>query len=167
MDFIKFNRGDKKMKKEQKSIKGIKVILTILMLFLIFETIVHWFGLPILGHEHLYDTPYTTYLGRLVGLLTLIWAGYTYFTIQELKHVEEDLKKHKKVILLTIMGLLLLPFIEASINLAADLSNIQASGPYGIGISLKTALWRESSIAGILGLLLLYFYYKLTKGVRK
>ena len=155
------------MIKRQKSIKSIKVILTILMLFLIFETLVHWFGFPILGHEHLYDTPYTTYLGRLVGLLTLIWAGYTYFTIQELKHIGDDLKRHKKVILLTIIGLLLLPLIEASINFTADLSNIQASGPYGIGISLKTALWRESIIAGILGLLLLYLYWKITRGGKK
>lgn len=155
------------MKKGRTSVKGIKVILTILIFFLIFETLVHWFGIPILGHEHLYDTPYTTYLGRLVGLLTLIWAGYIYFTIQELTHKGEDLRKHKKVILLTAIGLLLLPFVEASINFSANLSNIQASGPYGIGISLRSALWREATIAGILGLLLLYFYYKIVLGVKK
>jgi FtsH-binding integral membrane protein len=139
--------------KQKHSINEIKIILTILMLFLLFETVVHWFGLPILAHEHLYDTPYTIYLGRLVGMLTLIWAGFIYLIIK-------DMKKYKEALFVTIFGLFLTPIIETWINFSADLSGIIASGPYGMGISLQTGLWRESIIAGIFGILLLYFYYK-------
>lgn len=145
-----------KLKEDKLNIYGIKIVLAILMLFLLFETIVHWFGLRILAHEHLYDTPYTIYLGRLVGLLTLIWAGYIYMVIR-------NIEKYIKTLPVTIIGLFLIPFIEAWINFSADLSGISASGPYGIGISLRTALWRESVVAGLFAIVLFYFYIKYNK----
>lgn len=121
------------------------------MIFLLFETVVHLLGLPILAHEHLYDTPYTIYAGRLIGLLSFIWAGYLYLTIK-------NLKKCPEFLFVAIIGLFLVPIIETWINFSADLSNIIASGPYGMGISARTALQRESLVALILALLLTYFY---------
>ena len=136
--------------------KGIKIILTVLMIFLLFETVVHLFGLPILAHEHLYDTAYTIYAGRLIGLLSFIWAMYLYLTIK-------NLRNNKEFTLVVIIGLFLVPVIETWINYSADLNNIIASGPYGIGISARTALQRESLIALALGLLLAYFYRRSKK----
>ena len=69
----------------------------------------------------------------------------------------EDPLRYREAVMVTVMGLVLISMLEATLIISGQAPQGVFDSPWGQKVSLEDALWGESTILAALGLLIFYF----------